>query len=371
MPLNTIVSEKDLKESSSSKAVLLFGADWHEACPMLEMVLGALALQHAGSGENVQDGAILFGKVDAESATELSDKYEVTMVPTILLLLSNSSNNGDYTISERLEGESLADPSTLTLAVQRLVKTQVGATTEEETAAAIASGTINTTSNAKDALNARLSKLVRMDTVVLFMKGTPDKPRCGFSRQVVELLEEQKVLTYASFDILEDQEVRQGLKEYSDWPTYPQIYVRGELMGGLDIMKETVAEGSLLEDWEIADMVGENSTTTKESLNDRLDKLIRRHPIMLFMKGLPSNPKCGFSRQIVEILDGDDSDSNGLSYDSFDILSDDEVRQGLKEYSDWPTFPQLYVNGELIGGLDIVKELQESGELEAVLNEEQ
>lgn len=140
-------------------------------------------------------------------------------------------------------------------------------------------------------------------------------------------------------------------------------------MGGLDIMKETVAEGSLLDDWDIADMVGENSTTTEKYLNDRLDKLIRRHPIMLFMKGLPSNPKCGFSRQIVEILDGDDS--NGLSYDSFDILSDDEVRQGLKEYSDWPTFPQLYVNGELIGGLDIVKELQESGDLEAVLNEEQ
>ncbi len=78
---------------------------------------------------------------------------------------------------------------------------------------------------------------------------------------------------------------------------------------------------------------------------------------MLFMKGLPSAPKCGFSRQMVELLN-----KHGVAFDAFDILQDDQVRQGLKTFSNWPTFPQLYVNGELVGGLDICQELQESGE---------
>jgi Grx4 family monothiol glutaredoxin len=72
---------------------------------------------------------------------------------------------------------------------------------------------------------------------------------------------------------------------------------------------------------------------------------------MLFMKGSPSAPQCGFSRQLVGLLR-----EKGVRYGFFNILADDEVRQGLKEWADWPTFPQLWVGGELVGGLDIVKE---------------
>ena len=72
---------------------------------------------------------------------------------------------------------------------------------------------------------------------MLFMKGTPDAPRCGFSNQIVEVLKVNDI-SFSSFDILEDNEVRQGLKEFSEWPTYPQLYIKGELMGGLDIVKE-------------------------------------------------------------------------------------------------------------------------------------
>ena len=76
---------------------------------------------------------------------------------------------------------------------------------------------------------------------MLFMKGIPTAPRCGFSRQAVELLETHKV-PFGSFDILSDDTVRQGLKKHSNWPTYPQIYVHGELIGGLDILKEIISE---------------------------------------------------------------------------------------------------------------------------------
>ena len=87
----------------------------------------------------------------------------------------------------------------------------------------------------------------------------------------------------------------------------------------------------------------------KEALFKRLGQLVKAAPVMLFMKGTPSAPQCGFSRQTVGLLR-----ERSIRYGFFNILADDDVRQGLKEFSDWPTFPQLYVEGELVGGLDIV-----------------
>ena len=100
---------------------------------------------------------------------------------------------------------------------------------------------------------------------------------------------------------------------------------------------------------------GETPETSKEELNSRLGELVKAAPVMLFMKGTPSAPQCGFSRQTVSMLR-----DKGVRYGFFNILADDEVRQGLKEYSDWPTFPQVYVGGELVGGLDIVSSLLQS-----------
>jgi Grx4 family monothiol glutaredoxin len=80
--------------------------------------------------------------------------------------------------------------------------------------------------------------------VVLFMKGDRDEPRCGFSRKVVEALNDTGV-EYSTFDILQDEEVRQGLKTFSNWPTYPQLYAGGELLGGCDIVLEMAAGGEL------------------------------------------------------------------------------------------------------------------------------
>ena len=189
---------------SKKKAVLLFGADWHEATPMLKMVLSALAKEKT---------ELSFVNIDAESATELSEKYSVEMVPTIVLL-----NGSVDSVMDKLEG--VMDASQVTMAVQNLAQAAEGAAIATE-----GNNAATSTSPQKDpeqALNERLESLVRGDTVMLFMKGTPTAPRCGFSRQAVELLNEQKV-PFASFDILSDEDVRQGLKKYSDWPTYPQI----------------------------------------------------------------------------------------------------------------------------------------------------
>jgi len=100
-----------------------------------------------------------------------------------------------------------------------------------------------------------------------------------------------------------------------------------------------------------------------EQMNARLKALMNRNKIMLFMKGNPDLPRCGFSRQTVEILR-----KHGVAFDSFDILTDDNVRSGLKVINNWPTFPQLIVNGEFVGGLDVIKEMEASGEFKEVLD---
>jgi Grx4 family monothiol glutaredoxin len=94
---------------------------------------------------------------------------------------------------------------------------------------------------------------------------------------------------------------------------------------------------------------GDVSSTGESSLHSRLTSLVSAAPVMLFMKGTPSTPQCGFSRQVVALLR-----AHGVRYGFFNILADNEVRQGLKTFADWPTFPQLWVAGELVGGLDIV-----------------
>lgn len=104
------------------------------------------------------------------------------------------------------------------------------------------------------------------------------------------------------------------------------------------------------------------SADPKKTFEKYLESLIRTAPVMIFMKGDPHQPRCGFSKQLVEILS-----RNDIEYKSFNILEDEEVRQGLKEYSNWPTYPQIYVDGEFIGGLDILKQLEESGELAETL----
>jgi len=350
--------QRHLHEKGITKSVLLFGADWHEACPMLRMVLGALAATPDNEG-------ILFCDVDAENATGLSDKFDIDMVPTIVLLV------GPTTVKERLGGEVLSDPSHVTLAVQRLANIEIDTENSNvvsnttEPTATIEDDNAPKEDPSKAALDDRLERLIRSDTIMIFMKGTPAKPKCGFSRKAIDCLKKEEI-PFGSFDILSDNDVRQGLKVYSDWPTYPQIYVKGELMGGLDILTETAAEGSLKDDWDIADILDTAKDASEESLDDRLQKLVNRNAIMLFMKGLPSNPQCGFSRQIVKILD-----DVGVAYDAFNVFEDDEVRQGLKEFSDWPTYPQLYVKGELMGGLDIVREMKESGELDDALRVEE
>lgn len=98
------------------------------------------------------------------------------------------------------------------------------------------------------------------------------------------------------------------------------------------------------------------------ALQAQIETLLNEHPIVLFMKGLPESPMCGFSAKAVAMLN-----HLGVPYHAVDILTDEDLRQGLKIYGDWPTYPQLYVKGELLGGADIMGEMFQSGELASAL----
>lgn len=102
-----------------------------------------------------------------------------------------------------------------------------------------------------------------------------------------------------------------------------------------------------------------------EALRTRIQGILDEKPVVLFMKGTKAFPQCGFSATVVEIL----KRSGVEDFATVNILQDPELRQGMKEYANWPTFPQLYVKGELVGGCDIVRDLYESGELASVLGQ--
>lgn len=97
---------------------------------------------------------------------------------------------------------------------------------------------------------------------------------------------------------------------------------------------------------------------------ERIEQQLKEHPVILYMKGTPDFPQCGFSGRAVEILN-----ACGVEYAYVNILEDPELREALKQYADWPTYPQLYVKGELVGGCDIMMELYRSGELQKMLEE--
>lgn len=106
---------------------------------------------------------------------------------------------------------------------------------------------------------------------------------------------------------------------------------------------------------------------TEPTLKDRVEELIRDNQILLFMKGTPEQPRCGFSMRVVNVLE-----AYGVEYAALDVLPAlQPLREVTAEISDWQTFPQLYVNGELVGGCDIIEEMDESGELAGLLGVEQ
>jgi len=227
--------------SPSTLFVLYFHTPWAAPCAQMNTILSTLASTYP------PDADLQFLAVNAEELADVSESYDVTAVPFLVLQKADKV----------LETVSGSDAAKVRAAVEKYAGTgktngsippPLQATPQRHAHSHANGATLDPSSDhapadeppsqqAQEELNERLAKLVKAAPVMLFMKGTPSAPQCGFSRQLVKLLRENHV-KYGFFNILADNDVREGLKVFSDWPTFPQLYTDGELIGGLDIVRE-------------------------------------------------------------------------------------------------------------------------------------
>ncbi|KAL5282670.1 GLRX3 family protein [Megaselia abdita] len=199
------ISNKFIFFRNEKLSIVLFSAEWADQCKQVLDAMNEL--------NNQSKSTIQMLNVPAEDLSDVSIKHQIEAVPTVIFFKNGSA-------VDRIDGVNI--PS-LTQKCRKLVEIE----------------------ESKPNLESRLSALIKKSKVMIFMKGSRNEPKCGFSKQLIALINELGV-TYDTFDILTDEEVRQGLKKFSDWPTYPQVYVNGELIGGLDIIKEMHVSGDLI-----------------------------------------------------------------------------------------------------------------------------
>ncbi|SCU85883.1 LANO_0C05842g1_1 [Lachancea nothofagi CBS 11611] len=234
MPVIDITSQDQFTELTTENVqdklmTLYFYTTWAEPCKTMSAVVSALS-------EEPVNKEVMFLAVNADNNAEIAELFEVSSVPYFVLV-----RNG--TILHELSG---ADPKEFVKALSRFngsleaPSSQAGAPHEDQAAAA-KEDEEDQPEETEEELIERLKKLTQAAPVMLFMKGTPAEPKCGFSRQMVGILREYQV-RFGFFDILKDDSVREGLKKFSDWPTFPQLYTSGEFQGGLDIIKESLEE---------------------------------------------------------------------------------------------------------------------------------
>lgn len=213
MSVLQISAENDLETHAKNKtAVVHFYADWSEECKHMNTLFDEMSKQSKYS-------QVIFARCIAEDLPKLSQELKISAVPTFVILKNLKP-------VDRVEG---ADPESL----DKKILQQLSISSFVEPVAP------------KESINDRLKQLIRQHKVMVFMKGNRERPRCGFSKSIISILNDTCV-PYGTFDILEDEDVRQNLKIYSNWPTYPQVYVEGELIGGLDIIQELKETNQLI-----------------------------------------------------------------------------------------------------------------------------
>ncbi|TFY76508.1 hypothetical protein EWM64_g7504 [Hericium alpestre] len=214
-----------LSTDLSRISLINFWAPWAAPCAQMNDVVRELSRKYP---------ALLVLQVEAEAQSDIAESFDVDAVPSFIILRG-------HTLLGRISG---ADAAALTSAIATHLRAPGAAPLAQTThqPAAPAPGK----AESQEELNARLRAIMNQSRVVLFMKGSPDLPQCGFSRRIVALLREQNV-DFSHFDIYTDESVRSGLKVLNSWPTFPQLIINGEFVGGLDIVIEMAENGELKE----------------------------------------------------------------------------------------------------------------------------
>ena len=351
-PLKVLSSLSDFDAwvltSSENLHVLLCGTTWDEASqPGGAMDSLLLALLEATPGIHI-------ARVDCEEVGDLSEQFSLAMVPTFLLFRGKA-------LVERVEGPSAGEVTRKVEALSR--PSAAGGASPAGAPAALPPSLL--------ALRARVERLVTAAPVMAFIKGTPAAPKCKFTRRLLEIFTEAGT-PFGTFDVLSDEAVRQGVKDFSEWPTFPQVFVGGKLVGGVDIVQELKDSGEYATTFPAAPAAEtaaagggsgaeqqqqqqQQQATPEQAAQGRLLRLAQSAPVVLLMKGTPAAPACGFSERAVGYLT-----AGGLPFKAFDVLTDSGLREAAKAMYSWPTFPMLLVQGSLAGGVDVLREMSEA-----------
>ena len=227
-----------MQQDLNRVTLLNFWAPWAQPCEPMMAAVRDLAAKYPH---------VLFMNVEAEEQPDVSESFDVEAVPTVVLL------RGHTLLSKLTGGQPQAVEQVLAAhaKVPGASALSGGAVGGGEHAQGVDADLgkphalpmhIDVSQESAEETERRCRELMSRSRVMLFMKGQPDMPRCGFSQKTIALLRDQNV-EFDYYDILSDEPVRQTLKVLNDWPTFPQIIVRGELIGGLDILMEMVASG--------------------------------------------------------------------------------------------------------------------------------
>jgi Grx4 family monothiol glutaredoxin len=203
-------------------------------------------------------------------------------------------------------------------------------------------------------LKARLASTINTAVFMVFIKGTPQEPKCKFSKALLRFLMDNNITKFGYFNILEDAVTREALKVYSNWKTYPQVYINGELIGGLDIVKEMHVDGDFM------------AKVPKECLGKglfpRIRAIIDQQYVMLFMQGTPDSPKTDEDKQLVDLLK-----EYKVEFGHYDVTQAEDVKLGLQQYARCTGYPQLYAGAEHVGGAEVVTTKHKESKLGALL----
>lgn len=194
-----------------------------------------------------------------------------------------------------------------------------------------------------------VKRLVESANVIAIIEGTVTEPRTLKTEEMLRVLNENGI-RFGSFNIDDASDgIKQHLKERFGCSEFPFLIICQKAVGNLkevqEISKKKELQGLVPGD----DLI--------KNIEEKLKELINTSPVMIFMKGVPDAPQCGFSSKMIAMLN-----KYNVNYGYFNILQDKVVRERLKDYSNWKTYPQLYVEGKLVGGIDIVNELDSAGE---------
>eukprot|EP01069_Polyplicarium_translucidae_P000032 Polyplicarium_translucidae@DN1013_c0_g1_i1.p1 len=226
--------------NGASRSMILFHAPWHPPAQQIRAMLDPLGKDHPGVAILAADAEVV--------GPEFVKYFRVVKIPTAVLFVG-----GEEVF--RIAG---ADPPLL---VQKLKKLAAEGMEPVPGGLSLCASKAAAALRIEEELQERLKRLTTAADVMLFMKGTKAQPFCKFSRAFVDMFTNLEA-EYSCFNILQDEEVRQGMKDFSQWPTFPQLYVKGEFIGGLDICKAMVEDGSMQQLLEKAGALPKQATAT-------------------------------------------------------------------------------------------------------------